>query len=194
MRAAWVLITMALGITPPVSAQVPPPPGTMVDVGGHKLHLNCPGAGSPTVILEAGASSFSIDWALVQPAVSRTNRVCSYDRAGYGWSEPGPYDFRGADAVSGLRAALAALGEKPPFLLVGQSMGGRFVRLFAREHPTEVVGMVLVDAEHEDGLFIGVGGKPVAIASLSDADFDVANQPPSGPPHRRPRRNCSRRI
>ena len=182
MRAALVLLAAVLGSASPTAAQVPPPPGKMVDVGGYKLHVNCTGAGSPTVILEAGASSFSIDWALVQPSVSRTNRVCSYDRAGYGWSEPGPYDFRGEDAVMSLRAALTTLGEKPPFVLVGQSMGGRFVRLFARRYPAEVVGMVLVDAEHEDGLFMGVGGKPVAISSLSDAEFDAAYQPPSGPP------------
>ena len=182
MRAATIVIAFILGSTLPAAAQVPPPPGKMVDVGGYKLHVNCTGAGSPTVILEAGASSFSIDWALVQPAVSRTNRVCSYDRAGYGWSEPGPYDFRGTDAVMSLRAALAALGEKPPFVLVGQSMGGRFARLFARAYPADVVGMVLVDAEHEDGLFMLAGGRPVAISSLSDAEFDAAYQPPSGPP------------
>ena len=182
MHAVMFVLAFTLGATLPAAAQVPPPPGKMVDVGGYKLHVNCTGEGSPTVILEAGASSFSIDWALVQPTVSRTNRVCSYDRAGYGWSELGPYDFRGADAVMSLRAALSALGEKPPFVLVGQSMGGRFVRLFARAHPADVVGMVLVDAEHEDGLFMLAGGKPVAISSLSDAEFDAAYQPPSGPP------------
>ncbi len=158
-----------------------PPPGKLVDVGGHRLHVYCTGAGSPTVILESGASSFSIDWALVQPAVSRTNRVCSYDRAGYGWSEPAPYDLRGEEATRDLHAALDSLGEKAPFLLVGQSMGGRFVRLFARRYSTEVAGMVLVDAEDEDGLFMGVGGKPVAISSLSDAEFDAAWIPPTGP-------------
>src|SRR6266540_5205750 len=71
------------------------PPGRLVDIGGRKLHLNCTGNGSPTVILEAGASSFAIDWALVQPEIARTNRVCSYDRAGMGWSDPatgGPLD------------------------------------------------------------------------------------------------------
>ena len=107
MRTAMAVIAFTLGAIRPAAAQVPPPPGKMVDVGGYKLHVNCTGAGSPTVILEAGASSFSIDWALVQPAVSRTNRVCSYDRAGYGWSEPGPYDFRGSDAVMNLRTALS---------------------------------------------------------------------------------------
>jgi pimeloyl-ACP methyl ester carboxylesterase len=157
------------------------PPGKLIDIGGRRLHVNCTGAGSPTVILESGASSFAIDWTLVQPAVSRTNRVCSYDRAGYGWSDPAPYDLRGEEATRGLHAALDAGGEKAPFVLVGQSMGGRFVRLFARAYPGEVAGIVLVDAEHEDGLFMGVGGRPVPIATLSDAEFDAAFQPPNGP-------------
>jgi len=157
-----------------------PPPGKLIDIGGRRLHVNCTGAGSPTVILESGASSFAIDWALVQPAVSRTNRVCSYDRAGYGWSDPGPYDLRGEEATRGLHAALDVAGEKAPFVLVGQSMGGRFVRLFARAYPDEVAGIVLVDAEHEDGLFIGVGGRPVPISTLSDAEFDAAFGAPAG--------------
>ena len=106
-----------------------------------------------------------------------------------------------------LRKALAALGEKPPYVLVGQSMGGRFTRLFAREYPGEVAGMVLVDAEHEDGLFMGVNGKPVAISTLTDAEFDAAFRPPAGPPPPLPeaalrpsphtsafRRICSRHV
>lgn len=145
MRILAAAMVLASTLASPATAQpLPPPPGTLVDAGGHKLHVHCTGAGSPTVILESGASSFAIDWALVQPEVSRTNRVS--------------------------------------FVLVGQSMGGRFVRLFARRYPAEVAGMVLVDAEHEDGLFMGVGGKPVAISTLSDAEFDAAYQPPSGPP------------
>ncbi len=117
----------------------------------------------------------------MQPAVARTNRVCSYDRPGYGWSDPAPYDLRGEDATRVLHVALDGAGEKAPFVLVGQSMGGRFVRLFARQYPGEVVGMVLVDAEHEDGLFMGVGGKPVAISTLSDAEFDAAFHVPTAP-------------
>jgi pimeloyl-ACP methyl ester carboxylesterase len=158
------------------------PPGKLVDIGGRRLHLYCTGAGSPTVILEAGASSFSIDWALVQPAVARTNRVCSYDRANYGWSDPAPLDARGEKATRDLHAVLDAAGEQPPFVMVGQSMGGRFVRLFQRRYPREVVGMVLIDAEHEDGLFIGVNGRPVAISTLSDEEFRAAYGTPAGPP------------
>src|SRR5215203_5896064 len=67
-----------------------PPPGEMVNVNGHLMHINCVGRGSPTVILESGLGNMSADWANIQPEVAKTTRVCSYDRAGTGWSEPGP--------------------------------------------------------------------------------------------------------
>lgn len=183
MKTALAVAALVAALTVSLRAQaLPSPPGKLVDVGGHRLHVNCTGAGSPTVILESGASSFAIDWALVQPVVARTNRVCSYDRAGYGWSEPAAYDMRGEDAVRSLHKALEALGERPPYVLVGHSMGGRYVRLFALVYPPEVKAMVLVDAEHEDGLYIGVSGRPVPIASLSDDEFEAAWKPPAGPP------------
>ncbi len=182
MRIITASVILAASAMSLAAQELPPAPGKMVDVGGYRLHVNCTGEARPTVILEAGASSFAIDWTLVQPTVAKTNRVCSYDRAGYGWSEPAAYDMRGEDAVRSLRKALDTLGEKPPFVLVGQSMGGRFARLFARLYPADVKAMVLVDAEHEDGLFMRANGKPVAIASLSDEEFDAAWQPPSGPP------------
>jgi pimeloyl-ACP methyl ester carboxylesterase len=84
-----VLISIQFASTPALPDQ-PPPPGRLVDLGDRKLHLYCTGKGSPTVILETGAGSFSIDWALVQPEVAQRTRVSSYDRAGYGWSAPGP--------------------------------------------------------------------------------------------------------
>jgi pimeloyl-ACP methyl ester carboxylesterase len=158
------------------------PPGVLVDLGGQRLHLYCTGRGSPTVVLDAGASSFSIDWALVQPQVAETNRVCSYDRPGSGWSDPAPFDLRGEEVPRALHAALEAEGEEPPYVLVGHSMGGRFVRLFQRAYPQDVVGMVLIDAEHEDGLFLGIAGRPVAISTLSDEEFNAAYPTPSSPP------------
>lgn len=91
-----VALALALAFAQPVSTQQvidqprPAPLGKLVDVGGRKLHLYCTGQGSPTVVLESGAGSFSIDWALVQPEVAKITRVCSYDRAGYGWSAPRP--------------------------------------------------------------------------------------------------------
>src|SRR5213595_1225165 len=93
------------------------PPGRLIDIGGRKLHLNCSGKGSPTVILIAGGGAFSIDWNLVQPAVAENTRVCSYDRAGLGWSDSGPADETVEQTIGDLHALLQAAGEKEPYLL-----------------------------------------------------------------------------
>ena len=98
---------------------LPVAPGKLVDVGGRKLHLYCTGQGGPTVILEAGAGSFSIDWALVQPEIAKTTRVCSYDRAGYGWSDPGPEWDTVEQVAHDLETALRNAGEHPPYVLIG---------------------------------------------------------------------------
>jgi pimeloyl-ACP methyl ester carboxylesterase len=143
-----------------------PPPGRLVDIGGRKIHMICSGSGSPTVVLEAGASSFAIDWALVQAEVARTNRVCSYDRAGSGFSDPAP-GGPGGTVIADLHAALQAAGEKPPYVMVGASLGGIYVRLYQAQYPDEVAGFVFVDPAHEDRLFVTFDGKPVPVASLS---------------------------
>ncbi len=127
-----------------------PPPGRLIDVGGHMMHLYCTGSGSPVVILEAGLSSYSLDWSRVQPAVSATTEVCSYDRAGYGWSAPGPEPRTAEEIVSELQQLLTAAGVKGPYVLVGQSLGGIFVQLFALEHPGETAGVILVDSVNRD--------------------------------------------
>jgi pimeloyl-ACP methyl ester carboxylesterase len=142
------------------------PPGRLVDIGGRKIHMICTGTGSPTVILEAGASAFAIDWTLVQKEIARTNRVCSYDRAGSGFSDPAKGGPRGG-VVADLHSALQAAGERPPYVMVGASMGGIYVRLYENQYPDEVVGLVLVDPTHEDRLFTIFEGKPVSIASLT---------------------------
>jgi pimeloyl-ACP methyl ester carboxylesterase len=141
-------------------------PGRFVDIGGRKLHLNCTGSGSPTVVLESGASAFSIDWWFVQPEIAKTNRVCSYDRAGYAWSDPGRAETpqNGADD---LHALLRASGERGPYVLVGASFGGAIVRWYQREHPADVAGIVFVDSTHEDQLFLGVNGKPMPIWAIT---------------------------
>ncbi len=123
-----------------------PPPGQMVQVNDHSLHLYCIGAGSPTVVLEAGSGQWSLDWSLVQPEIARFTRVCAYDRAGYGWSEPGPQPRSGQQIVTELHNLLHNAGIEGPYLLVGHSLGGRYVRLYADRYPDEVVGLVLVDA------------------------------------------------
>lgn len=129
-----------------------PPPGRLIDVGGHQLHLHGSGDGQPTVVLEAGGASWSFYWRLVQPEVARFARVCSYDRAGYGWSEPGPKPRAAHQIITELHALLANAGETGPFVLVGHSLGGVIVRQYARRYPQEVVGMVLVDSAHENQL------------------------------------------
>ena len=151
------------------SALLAQPPGRLVDVGGRRMHLLCSGAsaaGSPTVVLEAGASAFAIDWTLVQREVARTTRVCSYDRAGSGWSEAATPATRRRVAAD-LHALLQAAGERPPYVLVGASAGGLHVRHFAADYPSEVVGLVFVDPAAETRLFTMLDGKMVTIASLS---------------------------
>jgi pimeloyl-ACP methyl ester carboxylesterase len=123
-----------------------PAPGRLIDVGGFKMHINCIGEGSPTVILDAGLQDFSIFWSFVQPEAAEFSRVCVYDRAGYGWSEPSPFPRTSEIMVAELETLLENSGEKGPYVLVGHSFGGALVRLFAHQHPKDVVGIVLVDA------------------------------------------------
>ncbi len=121
-------------------------PQRLVRIGRRrKLNVNLSGSGGPTVILSAGAGCSTLHWGRVQGSLARTNRVLAFDRAGMGFSDPGPLPRTTSRVVSDLRAALAALGVGPPYVLVGHSMGSFDVRLFAFLHPDEVVGMVLVD-------------------------------------------------
>jgi len=169
------------------SVDIGPPPGRIVDIGRQKIHLHCTGAGAPTVVLEAGASAFAIDFALVQPEIARTNRVCSYDRAGSGWSAPNP-DIDDPGAVPGiLRATLTAAGEKPPYLMVGASMGGVYVRLYQAQHPDEVAGMVLIDSADGSGLFLMIQGKAVSMNEITAEQLrSTARAQPANPNPRPP--------
>lgn len=129
-----------------------PPPDQLVDVGGYKLHIQCVGEGSPTVILEAAWGASSANWAWVQPAVGQATRVCAYDRAGMGWSERGPAPRDAHQIATELHTLLTKGGLEGPYVLVGHSLGGQHVRMYADLYPAEVVGMVLVDATHPDVL------------------------------------------
>jgi len=127
-----------------------PPPGRLVDIGGHRLHIRCTGAGDPTVILESGLGGSSVGWGFVQPEVARFTRVCSYDRGGIGYSDPGPSPRTARRRASRAPELLERAGISTPVVLVGASTGGFAVRVFASEHGERTAGLVLVDASHED--------------------------------------------
>jgi pimeloyl-ACP methyl ester carboxylesterase len=123
--------------------------GARYDVGGRAMYLDCRGAGSPTVILEAGSGSDSATWASVHDELASTTRTCAYDRAGRARSDPRGVHKLG-DAAGDLRTLLAVAGESPPFVLVGHSLGGAYIRVFADRHRPDVVGLVLVDTFDPD--------------------------------------------
>ena len=127
------------------------PPGRLIEVNGHRLHLNCTGEGRPTVVYEAAAGGSSLDWEKVQPVVAATTRSCSYDRAGLGWSEPSDADkTTSQDIAEELHELLRKAGEKAPYIMVSHSIGGFYLQMFAHLYPDEVAGAVLVDSSHKD--------------------------------------------
>jgi pimeloyl-ACP methyl ester carboxylesterase len=145
-----LIISVSIAGSPSGALAPPyPAPGQLIDLGGWRLHINCTGEpvrGQPTVVLEAGAGDFSVEWSLVQPAVARFARVCSYDRAGSGWSELGPRPRTMAQIVWELRALLDKAGAAPPYVLVGHSFGGVLVQLYASTYPSHVAGVVLIES------------------------------------------------
>jgi pimeloyl-ACP methyl ester carboxylesterase len=132
-----------------------PPPGRMVDIGGRRIQLDCRGNGSPTVVFEAGQSvAGSLDWSAVQPEVAAHTRACAYSRAGLMWSDPANEPSNEASSArqvaQDLHAALTRAGERSPFVMVGQSIGGPYVVSFTRYFGAQVAGLVLVDPSHPD--------------------------------------------
>ena len=118
----------------------------MVDVGGYRLHINCTGTGSPTVVIDAGWGAWSLEWSGVQGEVAKTTHVCTYDRAGMGYSEAGPLPRNAEQFAKELHTLLEQANIAGPYVMVGHSLGGLPVRVFAHEYPTEVAGVVLVDS------------------------------------------------
>jgi pimeloyl-ACP methyl ester carboxylesterase len=123
-----------------------PATGRLIDVGGHKLYLNCVGSGSPTVVLEPGAGATSSQLGWIAPAVAASTRVCVYDRAGRGWSESADSPQDGAQIATDLHTLLHRGGVTGPYVLAGHSFGGLYVRIFAAHYPDEVAGLALLDS------------------------------------------------
>src|SRR5258708_1109631 len=132
------LILLVVGTSRAQSTSAPPPPATLFDIGGQRLHVDCTGRGSPTVILESGTGDVSVIWSLVQPGVSAFTRVCSYDRGGYAWSDPGIRPRTFAQLALELHTALKRVHIDPPYILVGQSYGGLVIHGFSGVYRPEV--------------------------------------------------------
>ena len=128
-------------------AKAYPLPGQLVDVGGYRLHIHCTGTGSPTVVIVAGLGDWSTSWeGVVQPEVAKTTRVCTYDRAGLGWSDASSSPSDVAQFSQELHTLLQNANVPGPYVMVGHSLGGLIVRVFAHDYAPEVAGIVLVDS------------------------------------------------
>jgi pimeloyl-ACP methyl ester carboxylesterase len=127
-----------------------PPPGQLVDVGGYRLHLHCQGTSGLPVVFDAALGASSLSWTYVVPEVAAFARACTFDRAGFGWSDAGPLPRTTARIVEELRAVLAATAVAPPYILVGHSFGGLTARLFLHCYPRDVAGLVLLDPAYPE--------------------------------------------
>ncbi len=131
---------------------VTPPPGRLVDVGGHNLHIWCTGSaepGTPAVLFDSGLGGGAFSWADVAPEVAKFTQTCTYDRAGMGYSDPGPAPRTSGQIANELAALIQNSGIASPVILVGLSFGGFNTRIVASGHPEMVAGLVLVSASHE---------------------------------------------
>ena len=128
----------------------PPPPGRLVSLGTHRLHVHCSGIGSPSVVFDAALGGSSLSWTYVQPAVAAFTTACTYDRAGFGWSDAGPLPRTAGRIADELHMLLTTAALAPPFVLVGHSFGAFSIRAYAARHPKDVAGLVFVDPAHPE--------------------------------------------
>ncbi|MGH6635885.1 MAG: alpha/beta fold hydrolase, partial [Gammaproteobacteria bacterium] len=131
-----------------VKPEIAKPPGRMVHIGTHRLHIWCLGEGRPSIVLDSGVGGFSLEWTKIETDLAPEFRVCSYDRAGYGWSDPGPVPRTTARIVEELHTLLSRAAVPGPYVLVGHSFGGYNMLRFAKKYPQEAAGLVLVDSSH----------------------------------------------
>ena len=173
MRACTVIVLTVVLLSPgrECAGQAPAMPGVLVDIGGRRLHLDCRGSGRPVVMVENGGGAFSIDWALVQPEVAKFTRICTYDRAGYAWSDPSPLRNLAEEEIADLQLLLRTASIDLPVILVGHSLGGIIVRDYQRRFPEQVAGMVLVAPTHEEGGAFIINGKPKPIPEVSHEEL-----------------------
>jgi pimeloyl-ACP methyl ester carboxylesterase len=175
-------------------------PGQIVPAGdGARLNLYCMGTGSPAVVMESGWGDWAPAWAVVQPRIAQFTRACSYDRAGTGFSDPGPLPRTSARIAEELHGALLAAGVSGPYILVGSAFGGDHVRAFADLHMQEVAGMVLIDADASDVAPLAMRreddrGDLAYVADLKACRNLIAEGkalPPLPSEHGRPPANCA---
>lgn len=158
--AVWLVVSLTLamiggGLYEHVlrlhAARRYPPAGRLVDVGGRRLQIDCRGAGTPTVVFQSGLDMLgALSWSAIHDPVAAMTRACAYSRAGLLWSDPSPVPFDASSVAKDLHRVLLLSGERPPFVMVGHSLGGAYVLVFTRLYPADVSGLVLVDPSHPD--------------------------------------------
>tara|TARA_R110002072_G_scaffold3803_4_gene27160 strand:+ start:2733 stop:3896 length:1164 start_codon:yes stop_codon:yes gene_type:complete len=145
-----LLIITVYALTNNAHAKEKDYPGELIDIGTHRLHINCIGSGNPTVIIDSGIGGFSLEWIKIQNSLADKLKICSYDRAGYGWSDPGPGPRTTARISNELRLLLTASKISGPYVLVGHSFGGYNIRYFASKYAGLTAGLILVDSSHPE--------------------------------------------
>jgi pimeloyl-ACP methyl ester carboxylesterase len=173
MKAAFCFPLVFAGL---VFAQSydPQPPGQLIDLGPRKLHVECEGSGSPSVVVESGGGGFSVEWALVRPLVAKRTRICTYDRAGYAWSDHGPVDEDVAQVIDDLSQLARKVHIEAPFVLACQSLGCFFARAFQRRFPDLVSGLVFVDGSSDESITLVLNGVRKPIGRLTREQLPLA--------------------
>jgi pimeloyl-ACP methyl ester carboxylesterase len=167
----WIPAALAFLSVAAAQDAGPAPLGQLIDVGGYRVHLYCTGMGSPTVVVAGGG--FSFDWTIVQTEVAKLTRICTYDPSGTAWSDPGP-EPNCSGRVEELHSLLRAASVEPPYVVAGLSVGALVARLYARRHPREIVGAIMVDHA-----FLDVGGdaNPPSVPGLDSPPVLIYKEP-----------------